>query len=126
MRMPRQGCPAYLTSPAAGEAPPAATGPSGVKVAVSRVRPFAGREGITASGFSQGAPMRRNGVSDPRPSDTFVPSISAVPGYTRAASGERRFGEGATQARPVSAQTMVRFHPFMGTTVSFAGLLRDA
>src|ERR1700722_15861572 len=48
--------------------------------------------------FIQGAPTTSNGVSVPRPTETFAPSIKATPGYKPAAVTLRKFGEGFTHA----------------------------
>ena len=48
------------------------------------------------------------GASVPRPSLRFVPSKSTVPVYTSSASTSRRFGDGFTQASPVSSYHWAR------------------
>ena len=73
-----------------------------------------------------GAPTSSKGVSVPRPTETFVPSISATPGYSVASVKLRKFGDGFTQARPVESNQSPRCHPSMGTTVSLAFRPRSA
>ena len=47
--------------------------------------------------------MSSNGRVVPRPSDSFVPSMSTAPGYTTALSSVGRFGDGMIQGSPVSS-----------------------
>src|SRR5580698_8013030 len=74
----------------------------------------------------QGAPTNSNGVSVPRPTETFVPSIRATPGYRAASITLRKFGDGFTHTRPVESNQSPRCQPSIGTTVSFALIFRSA
>src|SRR6267378_1550282 len=51
----------------------------------------------------QGAPMRSNGRSVPRPTDIPPACKISKPGYKISAVIERRFGEGSTQGKPVAS-----------------------
>src|SRR6185312_4109140 len=67
-----------------------------------------------------GAPTISNGVSVPRPTERFVPSTSATPGYKVVSVRLRRFGDGFTQASPVESNQSPRNHPCIWTTVNLA------
>ena len=56
----------------------------------------------------QGAPICSNGVSVPRPTEMFVPSIAPMPGYTVAWIRLRMFGDGLIQEGPVSSNQSSR------------------
>src|SRR5205807_2258576 len=73
----------------------------------------------------QGAPTSSNGVSVPRPTEMFVPSISATPGYSAAWVTLRKFGDGFTHSSPVESNQSPRCQPSIGTTVSFALIPRS-
>ena len=69
---------------------------------------------------THGAPLASKGVVVPRPSETFVPSTRPMPGYISAVAGVGMLGEGGTQRRRVSDQSMFLAHPSIGTTSSSA------
>src|SRR5580693_4732492 len=75
--------------------------------------------------FIHGAPRSSNGVSVPRPTETFVPSIIATPVYSPASVILRKFGDGFTQASPVESNQSPRCQPSIGTTVNFALMPRS-
>ena len=110
-----QATPRSFGAGAAGEA-------AGVKVVGSRAKPGVAAWRASSSGFTHGAPTRRNGDSVPRPSLAFVASTRQVPGYARAASALRRFGDGLTQRLPVSAHVMPRVQSDIVTTLTVPGL----
>src|SRR4030081_2966893 len=51
----------------------------------------------------QGAPMRSNGRSVPRPTDTPPACKISNPGYKISARNERKFGDGFTHGKPVTS-----------------------
>src|SRR3981189_43453 len=51
----------------------------------------------------QGAPMRSNGRSVPRPTDTPPACKISRPGYKISALSERRVGEGSPHGKPVAS-----------------------
>ena len=92
-----------------------------MNVVGSALNPGTFSSGTSVSGFTNGAPTSRNGASVPRPSDTLVPSTSAVPGYAMAASGVFRFGDGGTQSGPCRSTSSCASTRAWGSTVSRAG-----
>src|SRR5436189_6287727 len=56
----------------------------------------------------QGAPTTSNGVSVPRPTETFVVSSRPMPGYKVASVRLRMFGEGLIQVSPVESSHIAR------------------
>ena len=62
------------------------------------------------------APTCLNGKAVPLPSLRFVPSIKQVPGYNKAVSKVGIFGEGDTQCKPVSGQSISLSQPCIFTT----------
>src|SRR6185312_11379415 len=95
----------------------------GVKVTGTKRTPeifLAFRYWASSFPLIHGAPMISNGVSVPRPTEIFVNSTSAIPGYNVVCVRSRRFGEGFTQASPVESNQSPRNHPCMWTTVNLA------
>src|SRR5437773_2230424 len=58
-----------------------------------------------------GAPTTSNGVSVPRPTETFVVSSKPMPGYNVASVNERIFGDGFVHIWPVSSNHIGRDQP---------------
>ena len=89
-------------------------------------RPRALSAAASAGASIHGAPICSNGVSVPRPTEMFVPSIAPMPGYSVAATMFRMFGDGFTHGRPVSSNHSSRRQFFIGTTVSSAPILNSS
>src|SRR4029077_1964149 len=87
-------------------------------------RPF--RYAASSLPFTQGAPNTSNGLSVPRPTETFVPSIIATPGYSEASYTLLKFGDGFTHTSPVESNQSPRCQPSIGTTISLALIFRSA
>lgn len=69
--------------------------------------------------------MSSNGFVVPLPSETFVPSINPVAGYTKVLSTVGILGEGRTNGSFVSSNVMDRFQCFILMTVTSA-LIRNS
>src|SRR5215468_8924094 len=76
------------------------------------------RYSASSRALIHGAPICSKSLSVPRPTETFVPSIRATPGYSVASVRLRRFGDGLTQVSPVESNQSPRNHPSIGMTFS--------
>src|SRR5574342_542058 len=78
------------------------------------------KRAINSFDSSHGAPTFSKGEFVPRPSEKFVASSKQVPGYNSAVAGDVMFGEGETQGRPVSSNTISRRQPSIFITCKSA------
>src|SRR5882672_3749973 len=70
-------------------------------------------------------PVYSANVSVPRPTDTFVYSKIPIPVYSAASFIFRIFGDRLIQTRSVESNQSLRVHPFTGTTLSLALMWRS-